>query len=52
MSAVVKEMLGDMNAQHTSIIPHNPEENGLAERFNLTIMNAVRSVLATAKMRW
>lgn len=45
-------MLGDMGIQHIPKIAHNPEENGIAERINSTIMNAVRTALDTACLDW
>lgn len=44
-------MLGGMDIQHVPIVEHNPEENGLVESFNLTVMNAVRT-LSTAQKGW
>lgn len=34
----------------STTVPHNPEENGLAERLNRTIMDGVRCVLTAADM--
>lgn len=39
-----------MDVQHVPIVPHNQEENRIAERYNGTVMNAVRAGLTTAKM--
>lgn len=38
------------NTSLSFIIPHNAEQNGVAERINLTLMNVVRSVMATARL--
>lgn len=50
MSSVVINMLGVMDVNHVPIVPHISEENGFAERFNGTIMNAVRAALHTTQM--
>lgn len=37
-----------MNGMATrTTVPHNPEENGIAERVNRTLMNGTRCILAT-----
>lgn len=51
MSAVV-EMLGDKDIKHVPIVLRNSEQNGLAERFNGTIMNSVGAAIATSVMLW
>lgn len=52
MSKVVEDMLVNMDVTHVPIVPQNQEENGIAERYNGKIMNAVREALKTAKMSW
>ena len=52
MSRAVETLLADMDVEHVPIIAQNPEENGVAERFNLSIMNAVWEALRTAGMDW
>jgi transposase InsO family protein len=31
--------------QHQTIVPYNPQQNGVAERMNMTILNMVRSMM-------
>lgn len=45
MSDIVSGTLADLNIEHISAIPYKSEENGIAERFNRTAMNAVRAAL-------
>lgn len=45
-SQVVMEILDDMDVEHVPTISYNPEENGISQRLNLTIMNAVRAALS------
>ena len=52
MSRTVETMLADMDIAYVPIIAHNPEEDGVAERFKFSIMNAVRAALRTAQMGW
>lgn len=51
-SKIVMEILGDMDIEHVPTIAYNPEEKGIAERLNLTLMNEVRVALDTAKLDW
>lgn len=41
-----------MDITHVLIIQHNKGENGVAERYNSTTVNAVWTALLTAKMDW
>lgn len=34
----------------TTTLPHNTQENGIAERSNRTLINGIRCILATAKL--
>lgn len=52
MSSVVADILADMDVEHLPVIAYNSEENGVAERINRTLMNAVRAALTTAGMKW
>lgn len=52
LSKIVEQMLGYIYVKVVPIVPHNSEENGLVERFNGTIMNAVRVALRTANISW
>lgn len=45
-------MFGDMDIAHVPPIAYNPEENGIAERINDTLMNAIRAALDTALIDW
>lgn len=47
ISAVKNTMDKCGGVVHTTI-PHNPEENGITERVNRTLLDAIRSVLFTA----
>lgn len=51
-SQVVMDILGDMDIVHVQTIDYNPEDNGISEWLNLTIMNAVRAALKTADLDW
>lgn len=52
MLFIAVNILGDKEITHVPIVPHNSEENGIAERFNGTIMNTVRAALHTTKISW
>lgn len=45
-------MLGGMGIKHIPAILFNSEQNGIAERFNRKVMNAVRAALRTTVMSW
>lgn len=49
---VVYRISADMGTQHIPSISYHSEENGLAEMFNRTIMNAVRAALITSDLSW
>lgn len=44
---VVLQMLEDMDITHVPTIAYTPEQNGIAERINDTLLNAVRAALNT-----
>lgn len=50
LSAAVKAIMSQYRTQLRTTIPHNPEENGIAERLNRTLMNGVRCILETVKI--
>lgn len=50
VSAAVKEATRMLGTDNHATIPYNPEENGIAERLNRTLMNAVRCVLTEAHL--
>lgn len=50
LSQAVQAAASAAGVRTQSTIPYNPEENGVAERINRTIMNGVRCVLQTAKI--
>lgn len=50
LSNATQEAARSMGTNTRTTIPYNPEENGIAERVNRTIMDGARTVLATAKM--
>lgn len=52
MAEVFSTALVDLGIVHIQAILTNYEENGIAERFNRTIINAVRTALITAKVPW
>lgn len=49
-SPVVSDMLSDMDMNHIPAIAYSFEENSIAEKFNLTIMNALPTALNIAGM--
>lgn len=51
-SKAIAKLLADINRTHVPIVAHNSKENGVAERFNQKIMNAVRAALRTTNMTW
>lgn len=51
-SGVISKMLGNVDITHMLTVPQKSEDNRSAEKFNGTIMNAVRVVPATAEMPW
>ena len=44
------EFISEQGITHHTIVPHRHEMNGLAERFNRTLADGVRSMLADAKL--
>ena len=42
--------LTEQGIKHEKTIPHTPEQNGVAERFNRTLMEGVRTMLADSKL--
>lgn len=51
-SDFIMKMLGDMNISHVQTVEYNLEEKGIAERLNLSLMNAVSAELDTASLDW
>ncbi len=45
MSNNFKKYLSDHGIQHQLTVPYTPQQNGVAERMNRTLMNLVRSML-------
>ena len=45
MAGHTKEVYKTNGVQHTTTVPYTPQENGIAERVNRTIMNAARASL-------
>lgn len=52
MADVVSGALADMDIEHIPAITYSSEENGITERFNRTVMNAVRTALMAANISW
>lgn len=52
MKDMVGDALADMGITDIPAIPYSSEDNGIAERFNHTIMNEVRTALIVANMSW
>lgn len=46
------EIIGDMDIKLFPTVTYNREDNGIAERLNLTLMKAVRAAFDTAKLDW
>lgn len=44
------EYLNEKGIVHRLTVPHNPQQNGKAERMNLTVMSIVRSLLIQSGM--
>ncbi len=42
--------LADEGIRHEFTIPHTPEQNGVSERLNRTLIESVRSMLADSKL--
>lgn len=40
-----EQYLRDNGIKHQTIIPYNPQQNGVAERMNRTLLNMVRSMM-------
>lgn len=43
-----KQILNDSGIKHQTTVPYNPQQNGLAERANRTIVERARSMLIDA----
>ena len=43
--------LSKRGVQHQPVVPYNPQQNGVAERYNRTLMDGARSLLANASLR-
>lgn len=50
LSNAFKSYLQDHGIQHQLTIAYTPQQNGVAERMNRTLMDCVRSLLQTAKL--
>ena len=50
MSKAFKQFCLDSGIVHQTTVPYTPEQNGVAERKNRTIMESVRSMLSSAKL--
>ena len=50
MSGEFNDFLKEEGIIHQTTIPYTPQQNGVAERFNRTIMEMVRTMLISAKM--
>ncbi len=47
INSIVKSLLNTLKVKHSTIAPYVPEQNGLVERANQTIMSHLRCILAT-----
>lgn len=50
VSKEMNEILNDFNIQHHPTTPYSAQENGIAERINQTVLNAIRAALFTADL--
>lgn len=50
VSLAFKEATRSVSTAIRTVIPHNPEENGIAERVKRTLMNGVGCFMETANM--
>lgn len=46
LSQPVQAHLSAFGCDNTTTVPHHPEMNALAERINLTLLNAIRAAFA------
>lgn len=49
ISAPVRQLMTTSEGELRTTIPYNPEENGISERVNRTLLEGVRSVIFTEK---
>ena len=47
----MKQYLRQCGERHETTVPHNPEQNGLAERMNRTIVERARCILSDAGLK-